>query len=175
MLCLTLTVLIMLMFDQTILHWVKRKREAKIVEEIYAVSKQLLFYSQSKMNLHSKLSKCVPYTQTIRSDLLLLLHEWYEDADQAVNRFKRRLAVSEAYSFAETLNSLRLDENEDYYALLRQRMQDYKEKIELGRESKKESMSYVLYVLAGIPILNTFRVFVYPWIEEGKKLFDALS
>jgi hypothetical protein len=33
----------------------------------------------------------------------------------------------------------------------------------------------VLFVLAGLPIMNTFRVFMYPWIVEGQQLFNAIN
>lgn len=104
-----------------------------------------------------------------------LLNEWYEDAGEALNRFKHRIGTDEGYSFAETLDALRLHDSEPYYDLLRQRIRDYKEKMELHRESRKETTSYVLFVMAGVPILNTFRVFLYPWVAEGRRLFEMLN
>ncbi len=127
------------------------------------------------MNLHSKLLRCLPYTKTIRGELDLLTREWYESAEKAMKQFKNRLGTEEGISFAETLDSLRLNESEHFYDLLRQRIQDYKDKIDLTKESKKESHSYLLFILAGIPILNTFRVFVYPWVQEGQRLFESLN
>lgn len=162
-------------FDRIWLESLAKVRSQRVMKEIYMLSNQLLYYNGSKMSLHAKLSRCVPFCRTIRSDFQLLLHEWYEDAEQAIRRFKRRLGTEEAYSFAETINSLRLNEHDSYYSLLRDRIQDYKEKLELARDSRKETTSYVLFVLAGIPILNTFRIFVYPWVQEGQKLFDALN
>lgn len=75
----------------------------------------------------------------------------------------------------ETLDALRLHESPEYYELLRVRIADYKEKIELAKESRKESTSYFLFVIAGIPILYTFQIFIYPWVREGQKLFQSLS
>ncbi|MNG35727.1 hypothetical protein D3C84_1225380 [compost metagenome] len=59
--------------------------------------------------------------------------------------------------------------------LLRQRIQDYKEKLEMAKESRKETTSYFLFVIAGIPILYTFQVFIYPWVREGQLLFQSLG
>ncbi|MEF3307987.1 hypothetical protein PV433_03615 [Paenibacillus sp. GYB004] len=162
-------------FDRTLLVSLGKYRSNKIMREIYVLSNQLLYYTGSKMSLHAKLNRCLPFCRAIRSDLQLLLNEWYEDADQAIKRFKKRLGTEEAHSFAETINSLRLNEHGSYYSLLHERIQDYKEKLELAKESRKETTSYLLFVLAGIPILNTFRIFVYPWVQEGQKLFDALN
>ena len=168
-------VLLILSGDSVALELLGKYRSQRIMKEIYMISSQLLYYAGSKMSLHAKLSRSLPYAKTIRNELRLLLNEWYGDAAQAIRRFKERLGTDEAYSFAETINSLRLNESEHYYELLRQRIRDYKEKLELAKESRKESASYVLYVIAGIPILNTFRVFVHPWVMEGQKLFDALK
>ncbi|TMV49407.1 hypothetical protein FE783_12905 [Paenibacillus mesophilus] len=167
--------IVLLSFDRTLLESFGKYRSHKMMKEIYALSNQLLYYSSSKMSLHAKLSRCLPFCAAIRSDLQLLLNEWYEDAEQAIKRFKRRLGTEEAYSFAETINSLRLNESGSYYSLLKERIQDYKEKLDMAKDSRKESTSYILFVIAGIPILNTFRIFVYPWVQEGQKLFDALN
>jgi hypothetical protein len=175
LLSITILGLILCSFDHVLLESVRKKRSSRITREIYVLSNQLLYYSGSKMNLHSKLIRCIPYTESIRNDLHLLINEWYEEAELAIRQFKYRLGTDEGYSFAETLNSLRLNDSEHYYDLLRQRIQDYKEKIELHKESKKEASSYILFILAGIPILNTFRVFIYPWVQEGQKLFDSLN
>lgn len=168
------TALIVLLLDPVILEALGKYRSQRIMKEIYVLSNQLLYYTGSKMSLHAKLVRCVPFSRSIRGELQLLLNEWYEDAERAIGRFKRRLGTDEAYSFAETLNSIRLNESDSYYELLRERIQDYKEKLELARDSRKETTSYILFVIAGIPILNTFRLFVYPWVQEGQKLFDSI-
>ena len=175
LLCIALVGLALFLLDKTVLEWVRKKRSEHIVQEIYVISNQLLYYYGSRMNLHTKLMKCISYTKTMRNEMYLLTSEWYEDAESAIRRFKQRLGTDEGYSFGETLNSLRLHESENYYDLLRQRNLDYKEKIELNKESKKETNSYILFILAGIPILNTFRVFIYPWVQEGQKLFQSLN
>lgn len=167
--------LIFVMFDKSLLEAARIRRTQRIVNEIYMLSNQLLYYTGSRMNLHSKLIRCIPYTRVIRSEMQLLVNEWYQDADEALRQFKARLGTEEAFSFAETLNTLRLHESSSYYELLRQRIQDYKEKLDMAKESRKETTSYLLFVLAGIPILNTFRVFIYPWVSEGQKLFMILN
>ncbi|OAS19337.1 hypothetical protein A8708_26335 [Paenibacillus oryzisoli] len=166
---------IFLIWDGKVLAQLKEKRSQRIVRDIYAISRQLLYYNDSKLNLHDKLSLCVGQTTSTRAHVQLLLNEWYQGAEEAITLFKKRLGTEEAHSFGETLNALRLNEHGGYYDLLKQRIQDYKEKMELIRDSKKETVSYVLFVLAGLPILNTFRVFMYPWIAEGQRLFDALN
>lgn len=147
-----------LWFDRALLGALGKYRRHNMMKEIYALSHQLLYYHGSRMSLHAKLSRCLPFCSTIRADFQLLLNEWYEDAEQAIRRFKHRLGTEEAYSFAETINSLRLNEHDSYYALLRDRIQDYKEKLDMVKESRKETTSYLLFVIAGIPILNTFRI-----------------
>ncbi|WNR45215.1 hypothetical protein [Paenibacillus roseipurpureus] len=166
---------IFLIWDGKVLAQLKEKRGQRIVKDIYGISRQLLYYNDSKLNLHEKLALCVGQTTSIRSHVQLLLNEWYQGAEEAISHFKRRLGTEEAHSFGETLNALRLNEHGGYYELLRQRIQDYKEKLELIRDSKKETVSYVLFVLAGLPILNTFRVFMYPWIAEGQRLFNTIN
>lgn len=157
------------------LESLRKHRSHRIVGEMYALSNQLLYFAGSRLNLHAKLARCLPHTRTIRSAWHQLLNEWYQDAGEALAAFRRRLGTDEAYSFTETLNTMRLHEDEAYYELLRQRIQEYKEKLELVRESRKESVSYILFVLAGLPILYTFRIFIYPWVEEGKRLFQTLN
>ena len=104
-----------------------------------------------------------------------MLAEWYHDAGEAIARFKRRVGTAEAASFAETIEALRLREDDAFYALLRERIADYKAKIELGRESRKEAASYVLFVLAGVPILYMFQIFIYPWVQEGHNCFNRCN
>jgi hypothetical protein len=169
------SILLLLLADRLSLQFLSKQRAQRIIKEVYAISNQLLYYADSEMNLHTKLTRCLPYTKTIRSDLHDMLNEWYQDAEAAIQHFKSRLGSDEGYSFAETLNSLRLNESQSYYELLRQRIHDYKEKLELAKESRKETTSYLLFVIAGIPIFYTFRVFIYPWVVEGQKLFDSLG
>lgn len=167
--------LILLFFDSRLLSLLKKRRSRSIVNEVYLLSRQLLYYSGSSMNLHLKLVRCVPLTKTIRPQMNLLTNEWYQDAERAIERFAGRLATEEGHHFAETLRALRLYDHEQYYEMLRQRIKDYKQKIELIKDSRKEMTSYVLFVLSGVPILNTFRIFIYPWLAEGRKLFDFLG
>jgi hypothetical protein len=167
--------LVAVAFDRVWLEAAARRRRSRIVAEIYTLCHQLSYYAGSNMNLHGKLSRCTPFTAKIRREWQQLLNEWYEDPDEALHRFRTRLATDEAYSFAETLHAMRLGESEAFYRLLRQRIADYKAQLELMKEGRRETFSYVLFVLAGIPILNTFRVFIYPWVNEGRKLFDALQ
>lgn len=166
---------LVLIWDMPLLDMFRRLRAERMTSEIYIVSNQLLYLAGSSLHIHAKLMRCVPYTKTMRGELQQLLGEWYHDAEGALRRFKLRLGTEEGLSFAETIDSLRLHESEQYYELLRERIKDYKEKLELAKESRKESSSYVLFVLAGIPIMYTFQVFIYPWVREGQKLFESMN
>ncbi|UKS26858.1 hypothetical protein LOZ80_36265 [Paenibacillus sp. HWE-109] len=166
---------IFLFADKKVLASLKQKRAQRIIREIYVISHHLLYYKGSNLHLHAKLSLCAAQTRSIRTPFQLLLNEWYQGSETAIINFKARLGTDEAVSFGETLNALRLNEHDSYYELLKQRIQDYKDKIELIRDSKKETVSYLLFVLAGLPILNTFRVFMYPWIAEGQRLFNTIN
>ncbi|PLT44890.1 hypothetical protein B8V81_3321 [Paenibacillus pasadenensis] len=164
-----------LLVDKIALESIRQARSAKVIREIHTVSTQLLYLQGSSLHIHAKLMRCVPYTRSIRGELQNLLGEWYHDAGEAIRMFKTRVGTEEAISFAETVDSLRLHEDDAYYGLLRERIRDYKEKLEIAKESRKESGSYVLFILAGLPILYTFQVFIYPWVRESQKLFDSLQ
>lgn len=169
-------ILFMLVYcDLTWLRSIRKVRGLQMTKEIFVVSNQLLYLSDSSLHIHAKLMRCVSFTRLMRGDLERLLAEWYHDAGGALRRFKQRIGTDEGLSFVETLDAIRLHESEHYYELLRIRIEDYKEKIELAKESRKESTSYFLFVIAGIPILYTFQVFIYPWVREGQKLFQSLS
>ncbi|GLX66389.1 hypothetical protein [Paenibacillus glycanilyticus] len=170
-----LSAFVILNWDLPWLRSFRRFRSQRITKEIYAMSNQLLYLSESSLHIHTKLTRCIPFTRTLRGDLERLLAEWYHDAEQALRRFKHRVGTDDGMSFVETIDSLRLHESQEYYKLLRERIQDYKEKIELAKESRKESTSYFLFVIAGIPILYTFQIFIYPWVQEGRKLFESLG
>jgi len=163
------------LYDRPLLEALRKMRSELIMREILAVSKQLLYFAGAPLHLHVKLTRCLPYTSVIRADMRRMLAEWYHDAGEAIARFKRRVGTPEADSFAETLEALRLREDEAFYALLRERIADYKARIELGRESRREAASYVLFVLAGVPILYLFQIFLYPWVQEGHRLFQSLQ
>src|SRR5690606_19026827 len=122
-----------------------------------------------------RLMRCLPLTRMIRGELTGLLNEWYHDPDQALSRFERRLGTEEAHGFAEILRSMRMHESEEVYGLLREMVNEYKARTELAKEGRKETFSYVLFVLAGIPILYMFQVFLYPWVLEASRLFEALN
>lgn len=167
--------LLFLYIDLMWLRSIRKGRSLRMTKEIFAVSSQLMYLSDSSLHIHAKLMRCVPFTRAMRGDLERLLAEWYHDAGDALQRFKLRIGTDEALSFVETIDALRLHESEQYYELLRARIGDYKEKLELAKESRKESTSYVLFTIAGIPILYTFQVFIYPWVREGQKLFESLG
>jgi hypothetical protein len=170
-----LLALIITACDRMWLQSIRRFRTDRIRREIVAVSSQLLYYTGSRLHLHGKLMKCLSLTRHIRGEMGMLLNEWYHDADTALKRFKERLGTDEAYGFAESMRSLRLNESQEIYDLLREVVRDYKAQIELAKDGRKESTSYLLFVLAGIPILYTFQIFLYPWVQEAAKLFDALN
>ncbi len=163
------------LWDKPFLEGIRKQRAERIMKEIYIVSQQLLYYAGASLHLHVKLSRCLPYTRTIRGDLERMLGEWYHDAESAIARFKLRVGTAEGASFTETIEALRLHEHEAYYDLLRERLADYKAKLELAKDSRKESASYVLFVLAGVPILYMFQIFIYPWVQEAQKLFQSLN
>lgn len=172
---LVLAAFVLLYWDLPWLRSFRRMRAQRITKEIYFMSNQLLYLSESALHIHTKLTRCIPFTRTLRGDLERLLAEWYHDAEQALRRFKLRIGTDDGMSFVETIDSLRLHESPEYYRLLRERIQDYKEKLELAKESRKESTSYFLFIIAGIPILYTFQIFIYPWVQEGRKLFESLG
>ncbi|MFD2334070.1 hypothetical protein ACFSR7_32855 [Cohnella sp. GCM10020058] len=162
-------------FDKTLLDSFRRYRSDRIRRELIAVMNQLIYYMGSRLHLHGKLMRCMSYTRIIRGDFQLLLNEWYYDADKALLRFKERLGTSEGYSFAETMRSMRLHESEEVYRMLRDVLAEYKAGIELAKAGRKETASYALFVLAGLPILYTFQIFLYPWVQESQKLFEVLK
>ncbi|GGE01795.1 hypothetical protein [Paenibacillus nasutitermitis] len=166
---------LLVLWDLPLLETFRKSRSERMTKEIYVVSNQLLYLAGSSLHIHTKLMRCLPFTRTMRADMQVMLGEWYHDAEGALRRFKLRLGTEEGLSFVETIDSLRLHESEHYYDLLRDRINDYKEKLELAKESRKESTSYILFVLAGIPILYTFQIFIYPWVREGQKLFSSLN
>jgi hypothetical protein len=162
-------------FDNMWLQALRRYRTDRIRKELAVVSSQLLYYTGSRLHLHGKLMRCLPLTRLIRVEMGLLLNEWYHDADRALQKFKERLGSDEAYGFTESIRSLRLNETEEVYDLLREIVKEYKTKIELAKDGRKETASYLLFVLAGIPILYTFQIFLYPWVQEAARLFKALN
>lgn len=162
-------------FDGAALNVVRRYRTDRIRRELIAISSQLLYYTGSRLHLHGKLMRCLPLTGIIRTEMGMLLNEWYHDPDGAIRKFKERLGTEEAYGFSECLRSLRLHESDDVYDLLRELVREYKAKIELAKQGRKETASYLLFVLAGVPILYTFQIFLYPWVQEASRLFDALN
>lgn len=162
-------------WDMPMLEAYRKQRAYRMIGDIYRISSQLLYFEGSALHLHTKLTRCVPFASLIRGPLQTMLGEWFHDPAGAVRRFKERLGTAEAASFADTIDAMRLHEHEAFYTLLRERIADHKEKLEFARESRKESLSYVLFVLAGIPIVYTFQVFIYPWVQEGNKLFQSLG
>ncbi|WP_166245171.1 hypothetical protein [Paenibacillus turpanensis] len=171
----SILLIVLLQLDQMLLRAMAKRRSRAIVEEIYEVSRNLVYCASSRLSLHARLMKCLPFTRVIRPQFTLLLNCWYSDSEKAIQQFQQSLGTEEVFTFAETLQSLRSYDSEAFYELLRRQMDDYKEKLILLKSDRKESISYVLFVLAGLPIVNTFRVFVYPWVQEGKKLFDYLQ
>jgi hypothetical protein len=165
----------LLALDRMWLRTIGKLRSLQMTKEIYTISNQLLYLADSSLHIHAKLTRCIPFTKTMRGDMERLLAEWYHDPASALQRFKTRLGTDDGMSFVETLDALRLHESREYYELLRVRIEDYKDKLELAKEGRKESTSYVLFLLAGIPILYTFQVFIFPWVKEGQKLFESLG
>lgn len=165
----------LVIFDRPVLEAFKRYRTDRIRREIVLVSNQLLYYAGSRLHLHGKLMRCLPYTRLMKWELQLMLNEWYYDPEGAITRFKERLGTGEAYGFAETIRTLRLNESGEVFDMLRESIKEYKAKIELAKAGRKETLSYALFVLAGLPILYTFQVFLYPWVQQSRQLFDVLN
>ncbi len=161
--------------DRLLLNAFRRYRAERIRGEIVAVSRGLLYFTGSRLHLHGKLLRCLSYARLIRGDLQLLLNEWYQDPDASLRRFQERLGTEEASGFAEALRTLRLHEDEEVYNMLRGLVDEYKNRIHLARESRRETASYGLFVLAGIPVLYMFHVFLYPWVREAQMMFDTLQ
>lgn len=145
-------------------------RKKHIIYDLYQLSYHLLYFTDSHMNIYGKLQRCIPYTSAIKKDLHLLLLSWTQNSDDALQQFKNRLGCREAISFVDTIQALKQHQDETFYALLRERIEEYKEQLNIANDSKKETSSYILFVLAGIPILYTFQVFIYPWVKEVQKL-----
>ena len=162
-------------FDGMALNALRKYRTERIRRELIAICRQLLYYTGSRLHLHGKLLKCLPLTGMIRTELGYLLNEWYHDPDLALRQFKARLGTDEAYGFAEILRSLRLHEGSEIYDLMRELVREYKARIDLAREGRKETASYLLFILAGVPILYTFQIFLHPWVQEASRLFNALN
>jgi len=161
--------------DQYWLKLYKQTRTIAITKEIYAISHQLLYFSDSQLHIHTKLRKCLPFSHMLRKNMEMLLADWYHDSSEALQRFKQRVGTDEGVSFVETIDSLHQHNSREYYELLRTRISDYKEKLELAKESRKETASYLLFVIAGIPILYTFQVFIYPWVQEVQQLLSLMN
>jgi len=173
---LALIVLFLLaLYDKSALEAFKRYRADRIRREIVVIGSQLLYYAGSRLHLHGKLMRCLPYARLMKGEMQLLLNEWYHDPDAAIARFGERLGTGESRGFAETIRSLRLSESDEVYDMLREVAKEYKAKIELAKAGRKETVSYVLFVLAGLPIMYTFQIFLHPWIQESRKLFDVLN
>src|SRR5690606_10141130 len=152
----------------------KNLRRYRIIREIDAISRHLLYTGGRPINLHGRLLSCLPFTRVLRAEWYRMTADWYQGAAEALRHFQERLGTGEARAFAETLNALRQYEDDSYYDLLRERIADNKERMALLRESRKEALSYLLLVLAGVPIMFTFRLFIHPWVVEGQKLFQLL-
>lgn len=173
--CSSLLFVIALHTDQYWLRIYREMRAISITKEIHAISGQLLYFADSKLHIHTKLRKCLPYSRLLRKDIEILLADWYHDPALALHRFKQSIGTEEGISFVDTLDALRQHDNEEFYSLLRTRMLDYKDTLELAKEGRKETTSYLLFVISGIPILYTFQVFIYPWVQEVNKLLSLMN
>jgi hypothetical protein len=152
-----------------------KKRQDRQVNDFIVMIRQLLYFRHIPINLHAKLRKCVPVVKVIRSDLMQLCTEWYEDPEKAIQLFKHRLNNQHAEGMCDTLISIFQYEHEDYYTHLESRMNQLKQVQKQNKEAKKESRSYVLFVLSGLPLIHSFQIFIYPWLIEGNQLFDQLN
>lgn len=164
-----------LQWDRWILEYGRRKRGKRIARDLHHVSQHLLYFEGSRLNLHTKLMRCSTFISVIRQEWHEMLNHWYYSAEEAIEGFKNNLGTIEAAHFAETLKAMHVQDSHAFYQLLRERIEDNKIKGVMDREEQKEARSYILFVLAGIPILNTFQIFLYPWVQEGTRLFNSLN
>src|SRR5690606_24764736 len=98
-----LGLLIVVWIDQFWLKAYKQSRTITITREIYAISHQLLYFSDSQLHIHTKLRKCLPYSRVLRKDMEILLADWYHDSSEALQRFKQRVGTDEGMGFVETI------------------------------------------------------------------------
>lgn len=167
--------LALLLFDGPLLERLQQVRRYRIMQELDAIGRHLLYTGGLRINLHARLLRCVPLVRVLRTEWYRLTADWYQGAEEALRRFRERVGTPEARDFAETLNALRQYEDDRYYDLLRERIADNKAKMELLRESRTEMIGYVFLVLAGVPVMYAFRLFLYPWVAEGQRLFQLLD
>ncbi|MEY4479633.1 MAG: hypothetical protein RLZZ267_311 [Bacillota bacterium] len=153
----------------------EKRRQARQVNELIIMIRQLLYFRDIPINLHAKLRKCVPVVRVIRSDLMKLCTEWYEDPEKAIQLFRYRVNNQHAEGVCDTLISIFQYEHEDYYTHLESRMNQLKQVQKQNKETRKESRSYVLFILSGLPLIHSFQIFIYPWLIEGNQLFDQLN
>jgi hypothetical protein len=111
----------------------------------------------------------------IQPELKLLVTEWYEDPLTAIRNFNARLNNEHADGLCETLISIFQYEHAEYYNHLEMRMNHFKQLLQQQKESGRETRSYLLYVLSGLPLIHSFQIFIYPWMIEGARLFDQLN
>ena len=154
---------------------IAKRRHDRQVNDFIVMIRQLLYFRHIPINLHAKLRKCVPVVNVIRSDLMQLCTEWYEDPENAIQLFKHRLNNQHAEGMCDTLIAIFQYEHEDYYMHLESRMNQLKQVQKQNKEAKKESRSYVLFILSGMPLIHSFQIFIYPWLIEGSQLFDQLN
>jgi hypothetical protein len=101
--------------------------------------------------------------------------EWYEDPKLAIEQFRDRLNNEHADGLCETLLSIFQFEHDEFYNHLQARMEDLKFVQRQLQEARREKRSYVLFVLAGIPLLHSFQILIFPWLSQGTGLFQQLN
>lgn len=155
-------------------RWQRKSREKRQLIDLICCMRQLLYLRDLPLNLHSKLQKCVPVTTAIRVPLVHLIHEWYVDPLQAISKFRSTLRHDQADGFCDTLRAMFEVGEAPFYGHLQSRMDDLKLLLRQQQEAQKETRSYIFFILAGIPLIHSFQLFLYPWLAQSSSIFQAI-
>jgi hypothetical protein len=136
--------------------------------------RQLLYLRDLPIHLHSKLQKCIPVTRIIRTPLTRLIHDWYANPAEAIATFRSTLQHDQADGFCDTLRAMAEVGEEPFYEHLQSRMEDLKLLLHQRQEAQKETRSYVFFGLAGIPLIHSFQLFLYPWLAQSSSVFQTI-
>lgn len=148
--------------------------ERRQIEAIILCIQQLVYLRDFPMNLHSKLQKCIPLSGCIRPYLVQLTMDWYMDPIRAIEQFRTQLNHNQADGFCDTLRALFEVGDEQFYEHLKSRMLDLKLLLRQRKEAQKETRSYMFFILAGIPLIHSFQIFLYPWLAESSNVIQTI-
>lgn len=157
-----------------LLYTLKQYREIRITTEIHFAAKQIGVFLQGKKPLYQALTEVaslqhLPY---LNKTFNLLLNEWLQDSDAALENFRKRLGTRDGQDFAAALKTLNEFPNQATIALLREREKTYKKNLRHLNDARAEGRSLIYYVITIVPFMITLITFIYPWIRES---IDALQ